>query len=75
MDQSIIEAIKWTLIVLLAGFVGYFGRHLAMEIINKIKKTKPETKNINISEDKVEKYKYKLEKKKLKLNKKELKNK
>ncbi len=71
MNQTAIAAIKWTLVVLLAGFIGYFGKHLAKLIINQFKKEKPEPKNItiNMPGDESTKYKYKLEKKKLKLEK------
>ena len=37
-----IEVLKWTGIVLAAGFIGYFGRYLAMLIIGKIHKGQPQ---------------------------------
>jgi hypothetical protein len=42
-DNTVIEVIKWIGIVFAAGFVGYFGRHLAMELIDKIRRKKPES--------------------------------
>ena len=35
--------LKWVGIVLAAGFVGYFGRYLAMMIIEKTRKKEPES--------------------------------
>ena len=55
------EIIKWVLIVFAAGFIGYFGRKLAMLILDR-------KKSVKTKED------YKLEKKKLKLEKKKLKS-
>ena len=37
------ELLKWIGIVLAAGFVGYFGRYLAMLIIDRLHKKKAET--------------------------------
>lgn len=34
------EVLKWTGIVLAAGFIGYFGRYLAMRIIDRIQEKK-----------------------------------
>jgi hypothetical protein len=71
MDEVLVQTIRWAFIILLAGFIGYFGRYAAMEIIKKFKK-EDEKKAVS---DKEAKYKYKLEKKKLKVKKKRLKNK
>jgi hypothetical protein len=38
MDIQPLEILKWIGIVLAAGFVGYFGRYLAMVIINRLHK-------------------------------------
>lgn len=38
--DNFIEALKWIGIVLAAGFIGYFGRYLAMMIIDKMRKEK-----------------------------------
>ncbi|MEA2037757.1 MAG: hypothetical protein U9O94_09685 [Nanoarchaeota archaeon] len=77
MNEILREALKWAGIVLLAGFVGYFGKHLAKALIEKISKKKKEKpqkeKVIKVSSDD-SKYKYKLEKKRLKLQKKKLKD-
>ncbi len=40
--MDLIEILKWVGIVLAAGFVGYFGRYLAMMIIERIHKKKAE---------------------------------
>ena len=39
--DNFVEALKWIGIVLAAGFIGYFGRYLAMMIIDKMRKKKP----------------------------------
>jgi hypothetical protein len=36
------DVLIWIGVALAAGFVGYFGRHLAMMIIDKISRKKPE---------------------------------
>jgi len=75
MDQELVyEVVKWVLIVFVAGFIGYFGRHFAKLIIEKFRKKEVEPKNITIKVENSDKDKYKLEKKKLKLEKKRLKN-
>jgi hypothetical protein len=38
MDIDVLEVLKWIGIVLAAGFVGYFGRYLAMLIIARLRK-------------------------------------
>ena len=38
-----LEILKWIGIVLAAGFVGYFGRYLAMILIDKMHRKKAET--------------------------------
>jgi hypothetical protein len=42
MDIQPLEILKWIGIVLAAGFVGYFGRYLAMLILDKTRRSKPE---------------------------------
>jgi len=42
MNDTFIEVLKWIGIVFAAGFVGYFGRHLAMILIEKMRRKKPE---------------------------------
>ena len=42
--MDIVDILKWVGIVLAAGYVGYFGRYLAMLIIERVHKRKaPET--------------------------------
>jgi len=44
MKIELLEILKWIGIVLAAGFIGYFGRYLAMVIIGRIHKEKtPQT--------------------------------
>jgi hypothetical protein len=38
--MEILEILKWVGIVLAAGFIGYFGRYLAMLIIERVHKRK-----------------------------------
>ena len=38
MEIQPVEILKWIGIVLAAGFVGYFGRYLAMVIIDRLRK-------------------------------------
>lgn len=37
MNETAVEVLKWTGIVFAAGFVGYFGRHLAVVLIEKLR--------------------------------------
>jgi hypothetical protein len=43
MDDTFLEVLKWIGLVLAAGFVGYFGRYLAMQIIEKTRRNKQES--------------------------------
>jgi hypothetical protein len=40
MNNTVVEVLKWIGIVFAAGFVGYFGRHLAMILIDKMHRKK-----------------------------------
>ena len=42
MEIQPLEILKWIGIVLAAGFVGYFGRYLAMIIINRLHRKIPD---------------------------------
>ena len=42
MDNPAVEVLKWIGIVFAAGFVGYFGRHLAMMLIDRMRRKKSE---------------------------------
>ncbi|MFC1956598.1 hypothetical protein ACFLWZ_08845 [Chloroflexota bacterium] len=69
--DDFIEVIKWIGIVLAAGFIGYFGRHLAMLIIDRMRKKQP--KQIAVTEPSKETYtspEIQLEESRLKLEKK-----
>jgi|GEM_PF-2917155 len=69
--ESLIIAIKWTLVVFIAGFVGYFGRYLGKILIAKLHERRRRLAERKIVEDlELEKERIKLEKKKLKLEKK-----
>ena len=39
--DTVLEVLKWVGIVLAAGFIGYFGRYLAMLIIDRVRKRRP----------------------------------
>ena len=41
MEIQPLEVLKWIGIVLAAGFIGYFGRYLAMMIIDRMQRKKP----------------------------------
>ena len=41
MEIQPLEILKWIGIVLAAGFIGYFGRYLAMLIIERVHKRQP----------------------------------
>ena len=43
MNNTALEILKWIGIVFAAGFVGYFGRHLAMMLIEKMRSREPES--------------------------------
>lgn len=76
MNEPVAGALKWVSVVLIAGFIGYFGKYLAIIIIRRIRKEKPETNIVIKTEsDEAEKLTYKLEKKRLKLEEKKLKKK
>ena len=76
MDIQALDILKWIGIVLAAGFVGYFGRYLAMMIIEKMRKKKaqppptpkpPHAEEVPLSQNTIlEQSKLKLEKKKAK---------
>lgn len=72
MSPEFLDALKWIGLVLAAGFIGYFGRYLAMWIIDKIRrkgKTPPEQPASEIPpspEQRLEETRLKAEKKKAK---------
>jgi hypothetical protein len=41
--DTAIDVLKWVGIVFAAGFIGYFGRHLAMVLIEKMRRKRPES--------------------------------
>jgi hypothetical protein len=73
MDIQPLDILKWIGIVLAAGFVGYFGRYLAMIVIDKVrkKKTRPaaEEPDVEATANKD----YRLDESRLKLEKKKAK--
>ena len=81
MNIDAIEILKWIGIVLVAGFVGYFGRYLAMLIIDRMQKKKlhpprtpePPRETPPSPEIQLEETRLKLEKKKAKAEAKRLK--
>ena len=42
MNDTTLEVLKWVGLAFAAGFIGYFGRHLAMMLIDKMRHKKPE---------------------------------
>ena len=40
MNNTAVDVLMWVGIVFAAGFVGYFGRHLAMILIDKMRRKK-----------------------------------
>jgi hypothetical protein len=62
MDIQPLEILKWIGIVLAAGFIGYFGRYLAMKILGQTQKKEHPTQPVQVDESRL-----KLEKKKAKL--------
>ena len=80
MEIQWLEVLKWIGIALAAGFIGYFGRYLAMLIIGRLHKKKPgetptaETKQAPLSQGStLEESRLKLEKKKSKAEAKRIK--
>ena len=69
MEFQPVEVLKWVGIVLAAGFVGYFGRYLAMLVLEKIHRRKggeqPREKDAPAA-SRLEEKNLKLEKKRLK---------
>ena len=43
MDNPAIEVLKWIGVALGAGFIGYFGRYLAMILIERARRKKTDT--------------------------------
>ena len=78
--MDLMEVLKWVGIVLAAGFVGYFGRYLAMMIIERVRKKKTQETSITAPpvtpetiQLEAEKQQAKIEKKKAKAGAKRLK--
>lgn len=73
MDQELaMQIIKWTAIVFAAGFIGYFGRYLSMQVIDQMRRKKA-AENKDEQKRPMGKYEYKLEKRKAKAEKKKAK--
>ncbi|MFC1691440.1 hypothetical protein ACFL0W_04640 [Nanoarchaeota archaeon] len=73
-QETLVSILKWIFIIFIAGFIGYFGKHLSKWIIAKFSKQKPSAKphrktKAEMQHD-LEKKKLKLEKKKIKVKKK-----
>jgi hypothetical protein len=68
MNETLLEVLKWVGLALAAGFVGYFGRYLATQLIEKTRRKKPETSLSDTSSNTVtdKESSSKLEKKKAK---------
>ncbi|MBA7690132.1 hypothetical protein ES703_98656 [subsurface metagenome] len=80
-DNLALEILKWVGIALAAGFIGYFGRYLAMRIIDRMRKRRLQptppaepTKEVPASPDiRLEEARLKLEKKRAKAEAKRIK--
>jgi len=71
--MDFMEILKWVGIVLAAGFVGYFGRYLAMMIIGRIHKKKAQETSITVPPVTPESVQFEIEKQKAKIDKKKAK--
>ena len=60
------EVLKWAALVLAAGFVGYFGRHLAMTLIRRLGGARHENHKTVSQDENGKTAAAKLEKKRLK---------
>jgi len=68
--MDFMEILKWVGIVLAAGFVGYFGRYLAMMIIERIHKKKAQETSVTAPPVTPEAAQLEIEKQKAKIDKK-----
>ena len=73
MDINPVDILKWIGIALAAGFVGYFGRYLAMLILDRVRGKKHETVSTerpaepeSVNTTRIEESRLKIEKKKAK---------
>ena len=73
MDMQPLDILKWIGIVLAAGFVGYFGRYLAMLIIEKIRRKRTQAGAVESDSKAALNDDYHLEESRLKLEKKKAK--
>ena len=74
MDIQPLDILKWIGIVLAAGFVGYFGRYLAMMILDRIRKRKePQSRSAETTGEVATNQVSRLEESRLKLEKKKAK--
>ena len=73
MDIQPLDILTWIGIVLAAGFVGYFGRYLAMLIIDKMRKKKTRDTAVEPGDKAISNKDYQLEESRLKLEKKKVK--
>ena len=79
-DNQTFEILKWVGVAFAAGFIGYFGRHLARHLIERARKPKPQppptepAKDIPASPDiRLEEARLKIEKKRAKAEAKRIK--
>jgi hypothetical protein len=78
---TLVDVLFWIIVVFVAGFIGYFGRHLSKMIIRRFSRKKTEQPKSEAQKSprqlktemdyKLQKKRLKLEKKKLKLKKKD----
>ena len=73
MDIQPLDILKWIGIVLAAGFIGYFGRYLAMLILEKMHRRKEQAPAIEAAKETATPQGNRLEESRLKLEKKKAK--
>ena len=73
MDIQLLDILKWIGIALAAGFIGYFGRCLAVLMLEKVRRRKEQASAVEATEqteisqsNRIEESRLKLEKKKAK---------
>ena len=71
--MDFLEILKWVGIVLAAGFIGYFGRYLAMMIIERVHKKKSQETSVTAPSITLETAQLEIEKEKAKAEKKKAK--
>ena len=72
-DNLLLEILKWVGIVFAAGFIGYFGRYLAILIIDRMRKKRAQQTTAEPTKETSTSQAIRLEENRLKLDKKKAK--